>query len=342
MGSTDEQFCLRWNDFQQCIKSTFQDLRDDKDFLDVTVSCDGEQVKAHKVILSACSVTFRNLLKKNPAQHPVIVLWDVNPNDLAAIMDFMYHGEVNVKQENLNSFLAVAERLRVRGLCQGDTGSASDSRDVARGISNGGSAKPKTSRPSEASESSAKRARISPPPPPAAPEEEDDIEELPPPVAVKQERTEDNTVAISSPAARSAPRPPSQSYGGAPVQPDYRIAEQGAQYDENSEYGDYSGYEEDMSYMSEPGTPGMMGMAGVDPGTGKGDGAGSRSCSLCGKVYSSVANLNVHQQTVHQSSFEKMISCPSCGKIFKNQNSFRVHMYRFHNKNANDVNLALN
>jgi len=279
MGSTDEQFCLRWNDFQQCIKSTFQDLRDDKDFLDVTVSCDGEQVKAHKVILSACSVTFRNLLKKNPAQHPVIVLWDVNPNDLAAIMDFMYHGEVNVKQENLNSFLAVAERLRVRGLCQGDTGSASDSRDVARGISNGGSAKPKTSRPSEASESSAKRARISPPPPPAAPEEEDDIEELPPPVAVKQERTEDNTVAISSPAARSAPRPPSQSYGGAPVQPDYRIAEQGAQYDENSEYGDYSGYEEDMSYMSEPGTPGMMGMAGVDPGTGKVGGRGSPGVS---------------------------------------------------------------
>ena len=76
MGSTDsDQFCLRWNDFQQCIKSTFQDLRDEKDFMDVTVSCDGEQVKAHKVILSACSDTFRKLLKKNPAQHPVIVLW---------------------------------------------------------------------------------------------------------------------------------------------------------------------------------------------------------------------------------------------------------------------------
>ena len=76
MGSSDsDQFCLRWNDFQQCIKSTFQDLRDEKDFMDVTVSCDGEQIKAHKVILSACSDTFRNLLKKNPAQHPVIVLW---------------------------------------------------------------------------------------------------------------------------------------------------------------------------------------------------------------------------------------------------------------------------
>ena len=75
MGSTDEQFCLKWNDFQSCIKTTFQGLREEKDFMDVTISCDGEQIKAHKVILSACSATFRQLLKKNPAQNPVIVLW---------------------------------------------------------------------------------------------------------------------------------------------------------------------------------------------------------------------------------------------------------------------------
>jgi len=323
MGSTDEQFCLRWNDFQQCIKSTFQDLRDDTDFLDVTVSCDGEQVKAHKVILSACSVTFRNLLKKNPAQHPVIVLWDVNPNDLAAIMDFMYHGEVNVKQENLNSFLAVAERLRVRGLCQGDTGAApGDSRDASRGsgISNGGGAKPKTSRPSEASDSSAKRARISPPPP--AREEEDDIEELPPPVAVKQEK-EDTQVAISAPAPRPPPRPQgaSQSYGGAIAQPDYRIAEQGAQYDESSEYGDYSGYDEDMSYMSEPGTPGMMGMAGVDPGSGKGV---TLKCNYCEKSFATSGSRRRHVDTVH--SQVEPHQCDLCQKYYKNKNSLTAHM----------------
>ena len=53
----------------------FQDLRDEDDFMDVTLSCDGEQIRAHKVILSACSLTFRNLLKKNPTQNPVILLW---------------------------------------------------------------------------------------------------------------------------------------------------------------------------------------------------------------------------------------------------------------------------
>jgi len=329
MGSTDEQFCLRWNDFQQCIKSTFQDLRDDTDFLDVTVSCDGEQVKAHKVILSACSVTFRNLLKKNPAQHPVIVLWDVNPNDLAAIMDFMYHGEVNVKQENLNSFLAVAERLRVRGLCQGDTGAApGDSRDASRGsgISNGGGAKPKTSRPSEASDSSAKRARISPPPP--AREEEDDIEELPPPVAVKQEK-EDTQVAISAPAPRPPPRPQgaSQSYGGAIAQPDYRIAEQGAQYDESSEYGDYSGYDEDMSYMSEPGTPGMMGMAGVDPGSGK---VSDLQCPYCWKIFKEASCVRVHVRDIHEKHPDNRLVCNYCNKDFKSKNTLANHKSLYH------------
>ena len=125
---------IRWNNFQ--VKSTFQELREEKDFMDVTISCDGEQVKAHKVILSACSVTFRNLLKKNPA--PVIdllvrisvnhilknipihyfIVQDVDPRDLTSILDWMYQGEVNIKQDHLNSFLALAEKLRVRGLCQ--------------------------------------------------------------------------------------------------------------------------------------------------------------------------------------------------------------------------------
>ena len=75
---------------------------------------------------------------------------DVNPNDLAAIMNFMYHSEVNVKQENLNFFLAVEESLCGRGLFQGDTEATSGYfRDVTRsGISYGGGAKAETSLPS--------------------------------------------------------------------------------------------------------------------------------------------------------------------------------------------------
>jgi hypothetical protein len=118
MGNGDEQFCLRWNDFPDSILSTLQDLRAEEDFVDVTLVCDGEQIRAHKLILSACSDFFRHLLKRNPAANPVIVLWDMSVEDIRNILRFMYNGEVEVQQTHLNTFLSVAERLRVRGLCQ--------------------------------------------------------------------------------------------------------------------------------------------------------------------------------------------------------------------------------
>ena len=51
----NEKFCLRWNDFETSISGAFKELRDDKDFFDVTLACEDNQVQAHKVILSACS-----------------------------------------------------------------------------------------------------------------------------------------------------------------------------------------------------------------------------------------------------------------------------------------------
>ena len=113
-----EKFCLRWNDFENNISSAFKELREDKSFFDVTLACDDEQVQAHKVILSACSPFFRNILRRNPHQHPLLYLKGVKYTDLQSVLNFMYHGEVNVAQEELNSFLAVSEDLRVKGLTQ--------------------------------------------------------------------------------------------------------------------------------------------------------------------------------------------------------------------------------
>jgi len=113
-----EKFCLRWNDFETNISVAFRELRDDKDFFDVTLACDDEQIQAHKMILSACSPFFRNILRRNPHQHPLLYLKGVKYSDLQSVLNFMYHGEVNVAQEELNSFLSVAEDLRVKGLTQ--------------------------------------------------------------------------------------------------------------------------------------------------------------------------------------------------------------------------------
>merc|ERR1712098_889780 len=76
-----------------------------------------------RLVLSACSDWFKAVFRALPAvtQHPVIVLWEATARDMALLLDFMYNGEVNVKQENLNSFLALAEKLSVRGLTQNDS-----------------------------------------------------------------------------------------------------------------------------------------------------------------------------------------------------------------------------
>jgi len=61
--SEEQQFCLRWNNFQANITSQFEALRDEEDFVDVTLACDGQRLKAHKVVLSACSPYFKELFK---------------------------------------------------------------------------------------------------------------------------------------------------------------------------------------------------------------------------------------------------------------------------------------
>ncbi|XP_037824539.1 broad-complex core protein isoforms 1/2/3/4/5 isoform X5 [Lucilia cuprina] len=113
-----QHFCLRWNNYQSSITSAFENLRDDEDFVDVTLACEGRSIKAHRVVLSACSPYFRDLLKSTPCKHPVILLQDVNFHDLHSLVEFIYHGEVNVHQKSLQSFLKTAEVLRVSGLTQ--------------------------------------------------------------------------------------------------------------------------------------------------------------------------------------------------------------------------------
>jgi hypothetical protein len=117
-----EKFCLRWNDFQTNISEAFRELREEKEFFDVNLACGDNQIQAHKVILSACSPFFRNVLRRNPHQHPLIYLKGVKHKELLSVLNFMYVGEVNIGQDELNSFLTVAEDLKVKGLTQGNAG----------------------------------------------------------------------------------------------------------------------------------------------------------------------------------------------------------------------------
>ena len=112
-----EKLCLKLNDFQENVNTAFADLRKDCDFTNVTLACeDGNQIEAHKIILSASSPFFENLLKKNKHAHPLIYMKGINSEDLLAIVDFLYYGEANIYHDYLDSFLNLAKEIQLQGL----------------------------------------------------------------------------------------------------------------------------------------------------------------------------------------------------------------------------------
>ena len=114
---TSEKFCLKWSDFKENINNAFASLRKDTVFTDVTLACeDGHQVDAHKVILASSSPFFQNILARNRHAHPLIYMRGMKSEDLVSILDFLYYGEANIYQENLDTFLNIAEELQLKGL----------------------------------------------------------------------------------------------------------------------------------------------------------------------------------------------------------------------------------
>ena len=112
-----EKLCLQSTNFNESVTFAFVRLRDDKEFADVTLACeDGQQMEAHKIVLSSSSTVFEKILQKNKHPHPLIYFKGFHLQDLASILDFLYFGKANVYQENLESFLAVAEELKLEGL----------------------------------------------------------------------------------------------------------------------------------------------------------------------------------------------------------------------------------
>ncbi len=116
------EFCLRWNNYQLNLLSVFEQLLEKQQFVDVTLCCEGGySVKAHKIVLSACSPYFQALFNDTPCDHPIVILKDVQWPDLKSILSFMYKGEIHVSQDQIGPLLKLAELLKIRGLTEEQT-----------------------------------------------------------------------------------------------------------------------------------------------------------------------------------------------------------------------------
>ena len=123
-NETMEKFCLKWNDFQVNVSNSFSTLRKENDFYDVSLVSDDDQVvSAHKVVLSASSKFFKSILRKSDHSKPMIYLSGVESTQLNCILDYIYEGEVQLYQEDLDKFLDVAKKLKIYGLIEGIGGS---------------------------------------------------------------------------------------------------------------------------------------------------------------------------------------------------------------------------
>jgi len=323
MGS--EKFCLRWNDFETNISSAFRELRDDKDFFDVTLVCDDEQIQAHKVILSACSPFFCNILRRNPHQHPLLYLRGIKFTDLQSVLNFMYHGEVNIAQEELNSFLAVAEDLRVKGLTQNQSKPGNEKQES---YSN-----PIPSKPSQIIKPSthvitAPRQPIPPlkhvrsPPPPPAPSNtsDEDIQEI---VPIKMELSD------------QAPANHRQLHPNQPFSTSQALAHQEDQ--SLAFHEDYDDYEHlaDQEYQASMVVGDNLEGQFQDPSdllqfVMETFSANKRyQCSLCIYAHNIKANVRNHVESVHYpNTFQ--YPCDQCDKLFPSKNNVQLHRSRMH------------
>ena len=109
MTSQPEKFSLNWNEVHEKRFRSYQELRQQPDFSDVTLVCEEDQsIEAHRIILMAYSPGFLNLLRKTKHSHPVIYMRRLEAKDLVAILYLFYHGEANIYQKDLEVFLALA------------------------------------------------------------------------------------------------------------------------------------------------------------------------------------------------------------------------------------------
>ncbi|XP_013140970.1 PREDICTED: zinc finger and BTB domain-containing protein 44-like isoform X2 [Papilio polytes] len=113
---SDKTFHLKWNNHLQNLSQLFTTIYSSSALADVTLSCRDGTLKAHKLVLSACSPYFEQIFKDNPCQHPIVILKGIPFSEINLLVEFMYKGSVDVQELDLQSLMHTASELEIRGL----------------------------------------------------------------------------------------------------------------------------------------------------------------------------------------------------------------------------------
>ncbi|XP_071523783.1 uncharacterized protein [Panulirus ornatus] len=116
----DGLLSLKWNNHRSTFFHILSEVRGKHTYTDATLACEGKFFPVHKLVMSTCSDYFAEIFEKTPCKNPVVVLKDIKKSDLEALLDYMYIGEVDVRQSELAGLIKAAECLRIKGLAVPD------------------------------------------------------------------------------------------------------------------------------------------------------------------------------------------------------------------------------
>ena len=110
-----EKYNLDWHTYSDHLREMLQEMMKSKELTDVTLVCDDKrQIKAHKIVLSACSSVFKSIITDLPQNSSVIYLRGIQHQEMESILEFMYLGVVTVYQDRMNEFLNIAKNLEIK------------------------------------------------------------------------------------------------------------------------------------------------------------------------------------------------------------------------------------
>ncbi|XP_050697793.1 longitudinals lacking protein, isoforms H/M/V-like isoform X16 [Eriocheir sinensis] len=243
----DGLLSLKWNNHRSTFFHILSEVRGKHTYTDATLACEGKFFPVHKLVMSTCSDYFAEIFEKTPCRNPVVVLKDIKRTDLEALLDYMYIGEVDVRQSELAGLIKAAECLRIKGLAVPDEDPTKAHRKgppvpepphsppaKRKRRDSGGRGAPSPPPPRGASQSSSSHASAAAPvpsqapPPSSVPESHVPSQPMPPPAAPAQEAGRARSDPLSSahlhhPQLRGAPEglrsPPGDSPHGAGASP---------------------------------------------------------------------------------------------------------------------------